>query len=1029
MYTAIYIQPNNNDDWTTAEGSPFNGYTLEADQLGFVLGTSNVSVSTDYVLVPTKLVDIEEIQRDVDIFRKSSSRILEGKQQITGVGGIAKSGDFVFVLENVTDTIDQFKLLGRSVIATINLDSNSIDNISSDDIVFKGKVFNMEPDKKGLAFTVRSQLQMLKDSIIGDSLSNAENNYANIDPVVYGDLTDADAFAPLKYAGEDIREGLSVGNRAIQEITNLVVYDKESDSSLGSAVPLIEDSGVVRIAKNEPDLYTKSDVDIQAEDTEIWIYDPELISFKLDSNPDDLTPKYEGGSSVYKDSLDQRYVFFGIREGYYLFTTPDPEHYSEPSKSGTLTYVEGSGPSTLDYSWFSSRLPSKIDITDENYPNSADSYIDAKSDPIVLSINDEKVFVKYVIKHQYEDTDGYCYQHTAISVIRGYDGTTATSHGSIGHNSHNTIPVYFDKEETNPVHWIFKHRLFPNRLNRIGAVGHDGAEDTEPIDDDLIDFRNDAFTIDNVASLFPKSDGSLHDDPCVVTFNQPHTYDKFYILLVELNFSSPFQSSFNLEDVFVQGTYEVGSSLSSLDYSLRGSIGWWAGGLPLALDDLEIPHAWGTSIKIYSSGFLGCFVKQLHSSQEFLVVGEKPGTALAGIVFNNTGWDDSLYFNNVIGFKTADEKTFNLKIKDLSLLEDERYHTLPIKSTGDFEDLRLCLAFKAENPSSDLSATINYYVNNPSLLLYFRVDPTKVKFWWRGKGRYVSNTLIENPSLVLGDILHNELNIDSSDIDSISFNEVEDARINWRIAFSLSEEPIRFGDLAQKICEQSGTLLAEDSQGRVTLSDLRPPSSTDGLRSIDTILFDEGANIADWEEEFSAIDKIFTDLTTYYRHNVISNKFAQALSKDDVSGLTTLLNRAKNIIDKEKKAVLRLDYVRDAETASYVANLAGVYNSIPIRFLTFTCPLEYKDFRQGEWVVINSPYITKALGKIYCIIESTIQPGYLDVDPYVKIKVFEVPDYLSDDIIQEVPESDSLAWSETDTSDDDDQISETSSLD
>ena len=63
MYSAIYIIPNSVDDWSVA--SPFLGYSLPEGKKGFVMCTTGEYEESDYVPLVSKLVDIEEVNKNI----------------------------------------------------------------------------------------------------------------------------------------------------------------------------------------------------------------------------------------------------------------------------------------------------------------------------------------------------------------------------------------------------------------------------------------------------------------------------------------------------------------------------------------------------------------------------------------------------------------------------------------------------------------------------------------------------------------------------------------------------------------------------------------------------------------------------------------------------------------------------------------------------------------------------------------------------------------------------------------------------
>ena len=106
-----------------------------------------------------------------------SSGGFETETTFTGVGGVAKTGDWNFTLENISGNITPLALIGRKI--TVIIESV---------IVFVGKIYNCDFSLESIKFTVRSNF-LLWDKEIGTIVeSEIESSNNKIIPIIYGDF-------------------------------------------------------------------------------------------------------------------------------------------------------------------------------------------------------------------------------------------------------------------------------------------------------------------------------------------------------------------------------------------------------------------------------------------------------------------------------------------------------------------------------------------------------------------------------------------------------------------------------------------------------------------------------------------------------------------------------------------------------------------------------------------------------------------------------------------------------------------------
>ena len=193
MYTMIAIYPNTNDDWVN--NSPFSGSSLTRD--AFVVGTVASDNFTDtFQRVPGLLTNVGSVSRSIEILGRYSG-ISKQARKLSGVGGLAKTSDFTFKLQNTEYIVKPLRLMGRRVEVYVNINGDVL-STSGNTMIFKGSIEKVSPSQTSFDFTCRGDFQRMKEMELGVLLSDTESDVytSKILPITYGDFTDKSAYMP-----------------------------------------------------------------------------------------------------------------------------------------------------------------------------------------------------------------------------------------------------------------------------------------------------------------------------------------------------------------------------------------------------------------------------------------------------------------------------------------------------------------------------------------------------------------------------------------------------------------------------------------------------------------------------------------------------------------------------------------------------------------------------------------------------------------------------------------------------------------
>jgi hypothetical protein len=927
MYYAIFILPNSGDAWETA--SPFSTL-LGSGHLGFCFSNQITSSLSQYTLISNKLLDVSDIDRSVDIFGGSSSEI-KGGVSINGIGGVATSSDFSFTIER--SRVDPLKLLGRIIKVTFDIINANISDIGASGVndVFTGKIRQAKPSRQSIEFSCSGLLAMLREKEVGTLSNCASDVYkSKITPIVYGDFTDENAMVEV-ILDNNVKNNpaIIIDSQPMTSIDNVCIFDVDTKTKINynngnitnlkitdnKKIDIVIDNGLIlRDAVSAAydtghDYYT------------INIYDPPIIAIET---TDDLSTLVAGTTgellntvSFYNDNSDTNIImeYLGVRDGFHIFSCPN----IRPACATWVKYGAGPGPATITPTWVSEIIdPVLVLEQTSRVTGTPDSLSGGEPKELVLQISNELMLV-YDTSISHVD---YLYKYTKYFVSRGYRDSTKVMHPSgisiytTGVSGHSTWKfehtlwcsgvVISTELEKSILHSVNLDQL--TYMHRIGELGS-AIELSHVIPSATIDYDSVLFNL-----TFPKLNikGSIINAYILGYYETDPGSGNPSVSYISIN-----QSGVEIHPVLLYSGDDA-----YLPFTILGG----GMGRPIRLTD-------NSSIQKF------IFPQYLNKTPSILALSIDSPTATSGVMkFCNVlpEGEASTFLNcelKTYSLVNKIEQAGNIYYRDFSLGDINSFLSRSVILKWDTEFVPRVVGGIQQPTSVSLSLA------NPGLLLEMEVNPLESKIYVQGVGR---NSLL-CPQDILIDILDKEL----------SFTNVSDQTVDretWKASVNLANDIVKFGDLAQSICEQGGLILSELTDGYLVIHDLTPPVDTSTL----TVIHDSEVllenNMSAVEEEWTTIDRLITDLTVSYAYNAAGEYYS---ATTEAAGIASKLLEAHAILDEDRKATLQLPYVRDNATVVELSNLVTNYNTTPLKILTVKLIPTMHGLSIGQWVICN----------------------------------------------------------------------------
>lgn len=1022
MKTQILIDKGSYDDWSVT--SPFAGYTTEG---GFLISNVPNTSYVGYVDIPNVLLSMGSINRSVDIF---SSGGLDTKVTFKGIGGVSKTGDWNFTLENVSELITPLELLGRKI--TVVIDDTTI--------VFVGKIYNCEPSFDSIKFTVRSNF-LLWDKEIGtivDSEIASSNN--KIIPIIYGDFTDEGDYIPLIVDLEtDYTIKAYTSEQALKEITNVFCWDKDRVKADRCTNGLND----LTINGNNTEITFLKETDITLTEAIIgtnsldYIYLSECATIGIQFT---TSPTFTPGNTFISETStgDNMYEFIEQEGDIYMFkvgkyptdieTFIDPANgfYDslKPSEDADGFRVFG-GETTYTVSVSSDIIIPDLFVKQIDW-HIRSTYIDLLSDisgfeydannlvnSHIIQIDSEKMLIYYTIPI-WDAAMGICSKH---EVIRGYSNTTKATH--------TTSAVISFKQETtnNSEHTLKMKTVIPitGVSNWRTLIGIDGYNGETPVSTpyahkqvrEIADYVSNLNLFINNFSYQYRNELGEH---LVIQIKN----------LLNLDYSPYWNSEWDIEDIImsllldlnlgqttsingdISGIWLLGSFIVDYPDSIKGSnnepnprIGM-AIGMRTTDDDTQDFKRVG--VNLWHAYKMKLIQKEGKINTNFTIKCEKFNNfdLLLGITelvnwdlnVSATEYEDSVFYkysNNPPDRPNNWEKSYplngvwdvdaNVGVLSITYTNGTIDNPKLPQTLDDFLRQKFVLQLFG-TCISDMNKT-SYWLNNVGFLVEYTINICENDLYFQCQGRVDGSLdLLTNPSDIIKDILTDEIGLSAGDIDATTFAFTATNTATQTCAFSLHDNVIKSSELFEIICKEQGLILGELSNGKIacfTLSAYDTPTTlynTDILENIDR---------PDYTEGLTNLGNIITTLNIKYKKRYTDNTFLGQHIEDGFGD-------AFYYVDQDRKATFETLTIRDETTATTIGDLCLNFYTHPLRILIVKCnPENTMELVPGKWVNFNDDtYVKNTSSKSYLITETNLQPGYNEVNPEMELTLLEV---------------------------------------
>jgi len=1055
QYTLILIDQNNNDDWSVS--SPFSTLMDTGDD-GFAFGTINSSSLTDYTLISNILKSVGNVNRSVDIFN-SENRVLQNEVEVKGIGGVASSGDFSFEFENTAGNIDPVKLLGRKITVLLG-NGTSLSESTNVETIFVGKVYEVVPTKQCLEFICRSNSQLWDKELGTETGFESDSIYnSSIYPLIYGDHLDDFAYMPFVLSdGVTDLPSLYLDNKKLNQIDSLYIYDDENNvaypiESTEQDLTINADSYKIELKSEVQDIYLTEEID--ETDGYIKIWNPPYMIIEADITPSPALDEHSSiaAGTIYEDTEGNKYECLKQEDELISFSVYEDNIISSKSNFTLSKLGAGSGPATINALWRTPKLTENIELEsiESVYPYISNPYqytlsmnkaIKASTNPLIFKVEDELIFAYR--KSYVEDSD--LYSETIYFVLRGYNGTSSVAHVV-------SSDIYKVESDPKSYGWKVKFRV---PVTDLCGFEHQGYVRylSDECGTQIFQYEeyDDGFKGWGIR-IFPKTadDKSmyLHMDMKFPSISIDGIVTNMYLL----GSYSILASSINPDmDSGIHDIHSLvigrGGKVTPARCIFQHSIGPnLIPGLPERLSmglkkSCEIRGA-GNAVIQHGVGYLKDSAIAKTSYFENIYV-----LAFQGYIRDTESGVDSFLLMEgfsslpaparlrppeILMNKQESEKEFDLSYPYVfeAYLNSDKEEALKVDDwdgmLNNVKDLQTeRYFFTYTNGTSDSVITPQnavLFIDKPGFLIEANINPLKVRLWGRGSGRVfdsgityyngVAGNLITNPVSIIEDLARRELGLTDATIDEDSFDASYTERQSWSNSLSIYGNRVYFRDIVKKVAIESGLIVSETNDGKLKVSTLDIPEDTSGSREVlDSELIISG-NVPKYNEEYTIITDLITDLSLNYRYNLAVETYGENILSSVIPGVSDLTENALDILDEERRANIDLETHRDRNSVNYFASLLMQYHNRPLRILTVSGTLSLRDIEVGDWCHFETDdYILGTSNKIYLCIQTGLQPKFKDNKPEYTFKLIELDaggygcaiyeSVLDDDEIQEV---------------------------
>ena len=411
MYWMFRITKNTNDDWGT-------GISY------IVFGNLRVtSFGADTTIWTDKLLSCGDIDQTVDIFDSP----------------LAKISDFSFVIENSEGNIDPYNYIGRKVEVFCGYGATM--SLATADLFFTGKIVEASTNKKDVEFSARSEIE---DKEFGIKVSeDANEKYrGKMYPMIYGDQSDKDSYAPLVIDSKEKSSvyALTFERKELTSFNSLQLWDKNIMQGFG-----VTDTTQFTLAADKTKLFFSQQTTtiisvwgVSENDTTLYVSNAGLIDYRSSlknynftvsgvSTIPEANQTYSNNSSIFR--INQSNISGGNGT---LYTTKI-SGTNDPSGNSLVKTSGGYGQTPITFSDF---------VISSTEPSACLLQIDNEIMLVLRQPVDNKIFVE-----------------------RGYLNTKKTTHGY-------QAQIYQLNTDVSTLLIKLSHRFFPFEFSNFTENGY-----------------------------------------------------------------------------------------------------------------------------------------------------------------------------------------------------------------------------------------------------------------------------------------------------------------------------------------------------------------------------------------------------------------------------------------------------------------------------------------------------------------------------------------------------------------------------
>jgi len=400
--------------------------------------------------------------------------------------------------------------------------------------------------------------------------------------------------------------------------------------------------------------------------------------------------------------------------------------------------------------------------------------------------------------------------------------------------------------------------------------------------------------------------------------------------------------------------------------------------------------------------------KRVDSSDDLipiLTTSKTPPTGFDSDSINNIDGSDNVYKINFGGMQKAGLGGYynDITLADINELANSCYSILcKIDPSAHKTTVRTAIYVFA--------LRINFAVDLYEHLPYAKAEARK------NPGGYfngTSGTLIQNPSVILEDIMRNDIpDVSSTDLSEPFFDEAYTERNtdSWKLASVFYDEPKKMRDVIGEICKDGRILYFERYDGDIAIAHDEYAGGSVLRTLTESDIAVDNENRAVWKAGYSSLDDVYTRVEVHYKP-ILPQEKDKAFSaikycqRTNATGTTSnfdteeatykaRLETAFDKINEDRTLIYYAWHIRDEASAELLCKSLINWHHKPLRLLELEVPYVGIAIEMWNRIKINVNVIPTEFdgnGTVgFLVYGNNIVPNVNDRDPKVNLKLIEI---------------------------------------